>query len=120
MNVNLFKEYRFEAAHQLPHVAPGHKCANLHGHSYRFEIEVAGPVDAHSGWLIDFGVLDDLVMPLVLRLDHRYLNDIEGLANPTSEVLAGWLWEHIKSGLPQLVSVIVWETHDARCVYRGA
>jgi 6-pyruvoyltetrahydropterin/6-carboxytetrahydropterin synthase len=119
MRVELVKEYRFEAAHRLPNVPPGHKCQRLHGHSFKFEIHVAGPVDAHSGWLIDFGVLDDLVAPLVARLDHNYLNEIEGLENPTSEVTARWLWERIKPLLPELVALTFHETCDARCIYRG-
>lgn len=119
MHVTLVKEYRFEAAHWLPHVPPGHKCARLHGHSFRLEIEVHGPVDPHTGWLIDFGVLDEHVGPLVGRLDHRCLNEIEGLENPTSEVLAVWLFRALRPALPQLVSVTIYETSDAHCIYRG-
>jgi 6-pyruvoyltetrahydropterin/6-carboxytetrahydropterin synthase len=119
MKVELVKEYRFEAAHRLPEVPAGHKCARLHGHSFKFEIHVAGPVDERTGWFIDYGVLDDVVNPLVARLDHFYLNEVEGLANPTSEILARWLWERIRPGIPQLVAVTLYETCDARCVYRG-
>ena len=119
MTVELVKEYRFEAAHQLPHVPPGHRCARVHGHSFRFEIHVTGPVDAHTGWLIDFGELDNVVMPLVDRVDHHMLNEIEGLEKPTSEVCAKWLFDRIKSGIPQLTALTFYETHDARCVYRG-
>jgi 6-pyruvoyltetrahydropterin/6-carboxytetrahydropterin synthase len=119
MNVELVKEYRFEAAHRLPHVPAGHKCARLHGHSFKFEIHVAGPVDAHSGWFIDYGALDDVVGPLVARLDHYYLNELDGLENPTSEILAGWLWERIRPRIPQLVAITLHETCDARCIYRG-
>ena len=119
MEVELVKEYRFEAAHRLPHVPEGHKCARLHGHSFKLEIHLTGPVDPRSGWFIDFGVLDEVVGPLVARLDHFYLNEIEGLENPTSEVLAKWLYDRIKEKLPQLGAVTLYETHDARCIYRG-
>jgi 6-pyruvoyltetrahydropterin/6-carboxytetrahydropterin synthase len=119
MNVELVKEYRFESAHRLPRVPEGHKCARLHGHSFRFEIHVAGPVDERSGWLIDFGALDEVVNPLVDKLDHRYLNEIEGLENPTSEVCARWLFERIKAQIPSLVALTFHETCDARCIYRG-
>jgi len=119
MNVTLVREYRFEAAHRLPHVPPGHKCARLHGHSFKFEIEVRGPVDPRTGWLVDYGVLDEIVRPLLDRLDHHYLNEIEGLDNPTSEVLAAWLWERLRGPIPQLQAVILYETVDARCIYRG-
>ena len=119
MNVELIKEYRFEAAHRLPNVPVGHRCANLHGHSFRIELTLVGPVDPITGWFIDFGVLDEIVGPLVAQLDHHYLNEIDGLQNPTSEILAAWLWEHIKDLLPALTAVTLWETADARCVYRG-
>jgi 6-pyruvoyltetrahydropterin/6-carboxytetrahydropterin synthase len=120
MQVELVKEYRFEAAHLLPRVPAGHKCARLHGHSFKFEIHVVGGVDTNTGWLIDYGVLDDLVMPLVATLDHYYLNDIEGLENPTSEVMSRWLYERIKPRLPGLTAITFHETCDARCIYRGA
>jgi 6-pyruvoyltetrahydropterin/6-carboxytetrahydropterin synthase len=119
MKVELIKEYRFESAHRLPHVPPGHKCARLHGHSFKLELEVHGPVDEHTGWFIDFGVLDELLKPLITRLDHHYLNEIEGLENPTSENLTRWIWERVKPELPSLAAVILYETADARCVYRG-
>ena len=119
MNVELIREYRFEAAHRLPHVPMGHKCQRLHGHSFKFEVTVKGPVDPRTGWLVDFSEIDDLVQPLVARLDHYYLNEIEGLENPTSEMLARWLFDRVKPTLPQLSAVMVHETCDARCVYRG-
>lgn len=119
MKVELTKEYRFEAAHRLPEVPPGHKCARLHGHSFKFEIHVTGPVDARTGWFIDYGVLDDAVNPLLHQLDHYYLNEVEGLSNPTSEVLAKWLYDGIRKSVPSLTAITLYETCDARCVYRG-
>jgi 6-pyruvoyltetrahydropterin/6-carboxytetrahydropterin synthase len=119
MQVELIKEYRFEAAHRLPNVPAGHKCQRLHGHSFKFEIHLRGPVDADSGWFIDYGVLDDLVNPLVAQLDHNYLNEIEGLENPTSEVTSKWIYDRIKPRLPALTAITFHETCDARCVYRG-
>ena len=95
MNVRLVHEFKFEAAHRLPKVPAGHKCARLHGHSFKFEIHVAGPVDERTGWFIDYGVLDEVVNPLVARLDHYYLNEVDGLANPTSEVLVTWIWDRL-------------------------
>src|SRR5689334_13926787 len=120
MKVDLVKEYRFEAAHRLPQVPPGHKCARLHGHSFKFEIHVVGPVDERTGWFIDYGDLDEVVMPLVGQLDHYYLNEVAGLENPTSEVLARWLYDRIRPRIPSLEAVTLFETCDARCVYRGA
>jgi 6-pyruvoyltetrahydropterin/6-carboxytetrahydropterin synthase len=119
MKVELNKEFRFEAAHQLPATAPTHKCHTLHGHSYRVELTLAGEVDPDTGWLIDFGRIDELVAPLLRRLDHRTLNDVPGLTNPTSENLAVWIWQELRTQLPALTAVTVWETVDARCTYRG-
>lgn len=119
MNVRLVKELRFEAAHRLPRVPERHKCHRLHGHSFKVELSVEGPVDPDTGWFIDYAVIDDIWQPLHDVLDHNYLNDIEGLENPTSEHLARWLWERIKPQLPSLTVVTVHETCDARCEYRG-
>ncbi len=119
MNVRLLKELRFEAAHRLPLVPEGHKCARLHGHSFKVEIAVEGPVNPKTGWLIDFGDLDAIWAPIHDQLDHHYLNEVEGLENPTSEVLAIWLWNRLKPVLPELTRVILHETCDARCEYEG-
>lgn len=119
MKVRLVREYRFEAAHRLPHVPEGHKCQRLHGHSFKIELAIAGPVTDKTGWFIDFGELDEIWAPLYDALDHRYLNDVPGLENPTSEVLSRWLWERLQPKLPQLVRVTVHETCDARCEYEG-
>ena len=119
VNVRLFRELRFEAAHRLPKVPAGHKCARLHGHSFKVELAVYGPVNPETGWLIDFGELDRLWQPLHDQLDHNYINEIEGLENPTSENLARWLWERLKPAVPELERIIVHETCDARCEYEG-
>lgn len=120
MTITLFKDFTFEAAHRLPHVAQGHKCGRLHGHSFTVRLEVTGEVDAHTGWVIDFAELKAAFKPTWERLDHHYLNDIPGLENPTSEVLAQWIWAELKPQLPMLSAVIVKETCSAGCVYRGA
>jgi 6-pyruvoyltetrahydropterin/6-carboxytetrahydropterin synthase len=119
MRIELVREYRFEAAHRLPRLPETHKCHRLHGHSFRFEVTLEGEVDPKTGFLIDFGDVDRIVDPLVERLDHFYLNEVEGLDNPTSEVLAGWLWDRLRPQLPVLAAVTVSETCDSRCTYRG-
>ena len=119
MNVRLVHEFRFESAHRLPKVAAGHKCARLHGHSFRVELTVAGPVNPDTGWFIDFADIYALWEPLHGLLDHNYLNEIPGLENPTSEVLAKWIWDRLKPGLPSLAQVTLFETCDARCEYVG-
>ena len=119
MQCELLRTYRFEAAHRLPRVPDTHKCSRVHGHSYRIGIRVVGPVDPAHGWVMDFAALDTHVDPLIARLDHRLLNDIEGLDNPTSERLAMWLWEHLRPQLPLLTEVSVAETESSQCIYRG-
>ncbi len=112
-------EFRFEAAHRLPKVPPGHKCARLHGHSFKVELAVEGPVDPATGWFIDYQRLYHAWQPLHDQLDHNYLNEIAGLENPTSEHLAAWVWGRLKAALPPLVRVTVHETCEARCEYEG-
>jgi 6-pyruvoyltetrahydropterin/6-carboxytetrahydropterin synthase len=119
MNVRLIKQFRFEAAHLLPRVPAGHKCARLHGHSFKVELAVSGPVDETSGWFIDYAELDELWRPLHEALDHRYLNEVPGLDNPTSEILARWIWTRVKPRCAALERVTVHETCEARCEYEG-
>jgi 6-pyruvoyltetrahydropterin/6-carboxytetrahydropterin synthase len=119
MNVRLVHEFRFEAAHRLPKLPETHKCHRLHGHSFRIELTIEGPVNPDTGWLIDFGELDALFKPLHNQLDHHYLNEIPGLENPTSEVLAHWIWQKMKPVLSPLTRVTVFETCDSRCEYEG-
>lgn len=119
MRVELYKEYRFESAHRLPRVPAGHKCARMHGHSFKVELTVAGEVDPDTGWFIDYAVLDEAWEPLYRVLDHNCLNEVPGLENPTSEVLSRWIWDRLRPKLPSLIAVTLFETADARCVYRG-
>ena len=119
MKLELRKTFQFEAAHLLPHLPSDHKCRRLHGHSFRAEIVVAGECDPKLGWVMDYADISAAFKPLFDQLDHRYLNEVAGLQNPTSENVAAWIWERLKPGLPQLVEVVVAETCTARCVYRG-
>ncbi len=115
----LFKEFSFEAAHLLPNVPPGHKCARLHGHSFHVRVTVEGPLGAESGWVMDFADIKAAYAPIHEQLDHRYLNEIPGLENPTSEVLAQWIWRALASALPGLSAIEVRETCTSGCIYRG-
>jgi len=117
--MEIFKQFTFEAAHRLPGVPAGHKCARLHGHSFRIELHLTGPVDEQTGWVMDFGDIKSAFQPLYEQLDHHYLNEIAGLENPTSEVLAKWIWDGVKPSLPMLSEVVVRETCTSGCVYRG-
>jgi 6-pyruvoyltetrahydropterin/6-carboxytetrahydropterin synthase len=116
--MELFREFGFEAAHRLTGVPEGHKCSRLHGHSYRVQVFVGGDVDAASGMVMDFGEISAACEPVRDRLDHYYLNDIEGLDNPTSENLAAWIWARLSGGLP-LTRVVVRETCTSGVEYRG-
>ena len=117
--VRLVHEFRFEAAHLLPKVPQGHKCARLHGHSFKVELAVVGDTNPETGWFLDFGELYALWQPLYDTLDHRYLNEIPGLENPTSEVLVKYIWDTLKPKLDELDTVTLYETCNARCEYRG-
>ena len=119
MRVKLTKTFRFEAAHDLPSFPEGHKCRRLHGHSFRFDVVVEGEVDPKKGYLIDYGDIKAAASPIVKQLDHYYLNDIEGLENPTSENLARWLFEKLKPALPLLSAIIVHETCTSVCEFGG-
>lgn len=117
--MEIFKEFTFESAHRLPHVPPGHKCGRLHGHSFRVEIAVAGAIDPKLGWVLDFADVKEAFRPIQDELDHRYLNDIDGLSNPTSENLARWIWARLIGRIPSLSELIVRETCTSGCRYRG-
>lgn len=117
--MDVFKTFTFEAAHVLPNVPKGHKCARLHGHSFRVEVHVSGEVGDDTGWVMDFADIKQATDPVRDALDHRYLNDIEGLENPTSENVARYIWNALKPRLPALSKLVVHETCTAGCVYRG-
>jgi len=117
--MDIYKIFTFEAAHRLPNVPEGHKCARLHGHSFEVTLTVTGPVDDTTGWVIDFAHMKAAFKPYLQQLDHYYLNDIEGLENPTSENIARWIWAKVKADLPDLSKVAVKETCTAGCIYFG-
>jgi 6-pyruvoyltetrahydropterin/6-carboxytetrahydropterin synthase len=117
--IEIFSEFRFEAAHRLPNVPEAHKCFRLHGHSYRVTLWVGGEPDARTGWVMDFAAIAAAFAPLFDELDHAYLNELPGLENPTTERLATWIWERIAESLPGLDRVMVQETTDSGAVYRG-
>lgn len=117
--MRVFKEFGFEAAHRLPDMPPEHPCGRLHGHSFRCEVHVEGDVDPATGWVVDFADIERAFAPLHEMLDHRYLNEVDGLSNPTAENLAKWIWEQLKPALPGLERVVVRETCTSGCVYRG-
>ena len=119
MKMELRKSFQFKAAHLLPHLPDGHKCRRLHGHSFMVDVVVKGECDPQLGWVMDYAEISQAFKPLWEKLDHHYLNEIEGLENPTSERVALWIWDRLRPTLPLLKEVAVAETCTARCVYRG-
>ena len=117
--MEIYKDFSFDSAHRLPNVPDGHKCGRLHGHTFKLRVVVSGPVGAETGWIMDFGDIKSAVKPLYDRLDHNYLNDIEGLENPTSEVMVQWIWQQLKPIMPQLSRLELKETCTSGCVYTG-
>ena len=116
----LVKSFGFEAAHHLPKVPPTHPCARIHGHSYRIEVALRGDIDPELGWVVDYGVISEVLKPIVDKeLDHRLLNEVPGLENPTSELLAQWLWVRAANRLPLLHRITVAETCSSLCHYYG-
>jgi queuosine biosynthesis protein QueD len=117
--MEIFNLYHIEAARRLPNLPESHPCSRVHGHSFRIEIHVRGPVNPDTGWVMDFAELDAAVTPIRAQLDHRYLNDIPGLENPTSERLAQWIWQKLKPDMPGLSKIVVQETRQSGCIYSG-
>lgn len=117
--MEIFKVFTIEAAHRLPHVPAGHKCGRLHGHTFQIEIHVQGPLDPKLGWIIDFADIKSAFRPIEEQIDHHYLNEVEGLENPTSENVARWVWRNLKSSLPCLSKVVIRETCSSGCIYAG-
>jgi len=117
--MEIYKDITFEAAHLLPNLPDGHKCKRLHGHSFTVRITVDGPIDPNVGWVIDYAEIKKAFAPIYNQLDHHYLNDIEGLENPTSENLAKWIWAQLNPDLNYLASIEVKETCSSGCIYKG-
>jgi 6-pyruvoyltetrahydropterin/6-carboxytetrahydropterin synthase len=118
--MKIMQAFTFEAAHRLPRVKETHPCYRLHGHSYRVELRLDGPLNPETGFLIDFFEIEEAFGPLLKQLDHYCLNDIPGLENPTAENIAAWIWERIAGALPSLAAVRVFETPDCWAEYDGS
>src|SRR5215211_6335876 len=119
MKVRLTKDFLFESAQTLPCAPEGHKCRQMHGHSFKVEISVEGEVDPATGWFYDHAEIGRAMKAIVEMLDHAYLNEVPGLGNPTIENMAGWFWQRLAPQLPGLCEIVIHETPSARCSYRG-
>lgn len=117
--MKIVQAFTFEAAHFLPRVPETHRCHRLHGHSYRVELALEGPVDPETGFVADFFDLEQAFGPVLAKLDHHCLNEIDGLENPTAEHIAVWIYDRVKPVLPLLAAVSVFETPMCWAEYRG-
>lgn len=117
--MEIFKEFTIEAAHRLPNVPHGHKCGRLHGHTFHIQVHVRGPLNPEFGWIIDFADIKKAFKAVEDQIDHNYLNEVEGLENPTSENIARWLWQRLRPALPMLCKIVVQETCTSGCIYAG-
>jgi 6-pyruvoyltetrahydropterin/6-carboxytetrahydropterin synthase len=117
--MEIFKEFTFDSAHWLPHVPEDHKCRHMHGHTYLVRIYIKGPLDPVLGWVMDFAEIKKVWKPLEQQLDHKVLNDIPQLENPTAENLSIWIWNRVKPQLPLLSKVIVCENATSGVEYTG-
>lgn len=115
----ILRTVHYDAAHRLPNVPHGHKCGRLHGHTYTLTVEVTGPVDPTTGWVMDFATLDSEVDLILADLDHHYLNDVPGLENPTVEIQLHWLWGRLKPQLPLLSALTLQEGINNSATYTG-
>lgn len=118
MRCRITKSFSFDAAHWLPHVPAEHKCRRLHGHTYTVVLGLEGELDPRLGWVQDYNEVAAACRPLLAELDHRCLNDLEGLENPTAELLAAWIHGRLRPLLPLLADVTVRETPTTEAVYR--
>lgn len=117
--MQIFKQFTFDSAHFLPNVPEGHKCKEIHGHTYHLTVYLNGDLDEKLGWVIDFTDVKNVIDPIIKSIDHQFLNNISGLENPTSEVMAIWLWNKIKPELPQLSKIELNETPTSGVIYEG-
>jgi 6-pyruvoyltetrahydropterin/6-carboxytetrahydropterin synthase len=117
--MDIFNTFHLESARRLPNLPEAHPCSRVHGHSFKVEVQVSGPLDEKLGWVLDFAEVEAAWAPIKAALDHRYINDVPGLDNPTSERLAVWIWDQLKPALPGLSRIVVQETVNSGCVYTG-
>ena len=117
--MEIYKKFSFDSAHYLPNLPDGHKCKRMHGHTFYVTVFVKGTVEPEIGWIKDFFEIKQIFQPILDQLDHRLLNEIDGLENPTSEHLVKWIWVRLKKVLPELSKIEVSETCTTGCLYEG-
>ncbi|MBK7360274.1 MAG: 6-carboxytetrahydropterin synthase QueD [Saprospiraceae bacterium] len=117
--MQIFRKFTFDSAHFLPNVPEGHKCKNIHGHTYHLTVFIDDRLDPHLNWVMDFAAINKAIDPILKSIDHKLMNDIPGLENPTCEQIAIWLWDQIKPQIPQLIKIELNETPTSGVIYTG-
>lgn len=117
MKFELKQHFQIESARFLPHLPKSHPCSRVHGHSFKIVLTLVGGLDPQIGWVIDYNDIQSLVKPIFDELDHKVLNEVPGLENPTSELLAKWIYDRVIAKLPILTKVMVAETPATECSY---
>ncbi len=117
--MQIFRKFSFDSAHFLPNVPEGHKCRNIHGHTYKMIVFIEDDLDPKLNWVMDFAAINQAIDPIIKSIDHKLMNDIPGLENPTCEQIAIWLWNQIKEKIPQLVKIELNETPTSGVIYAG-
>ncbi|RNC81679.1 MAG: 6-carboxytetrahydropterin synthase QueD [Phycisphaera sp.] len=118
--MEIFRDFTFDAAHAIEGLPDGHKCKNMHGHTYRLTVYLTGGLDPKIGWILDFADLKKLVWAACLdHLDHKNLNEVEDMGSPTCENITLWIWNRLKPELPGLTRITVREGENSGCTYNG-
>lgn len=117
--MTIFKKFHFDAAHYLPNVPEEHKCRALHGHTYQLTIFITDALATKEGWVMDFAIIKQKIKTILAEIDHKLLNEVEGLENPTCEHVTIWLWKKIKTAIPALEKIELYETPTSGAVYSG-
>ncbi|XGC82379.1 6-carboxytetrahydropterin synthase QueD [Bdellovibrio bacteriovorus] len=117
MKFELKQHFQIESARFLPNLPKEHPCSRMHGHSFKLILTLVGNLDPQLGWVIDYNDIQAKMKPLIDQLDHRVLNEVDGLSNPTSELLAKWIFDRVVLTLPEVTRVTVLETPFTECSY---
>ena len=117
MKYELKQHFQIESARFLPNLPSTHPCARLHGHSFKIVLTLLGDLDTKVGWVMDYNEISFAMKPLLIEIDHRVLNEVPGLENPTSELLAKWIYDRMIKKIPILKNVTIAETSATECRY---
>ena len=118
--MQVFRQFRFHAARHLPNLEDSHICKKIHGHTFNLTVYIKGNINNQTGFIIDFFDIDKIVTKNIIKsIDHKLLNDIADLENPTSEILCKWIWDKLKTKISGLNKIILSEDHGTGIIYSG-